>query len=1318
MGIAEIRSRILRVITPVLRAASIGAGLISFAGLVSASAQSSTLLSIPTMTTVAGLPAGGSVTAVCAAHYTAYGDGCPASQATLGTVQSSIVDSSGNIYIADSTDKELRVIYKSGAALSAAIIAANAAYSVTTVQPGYIYLLVGSGTATGNGVNGAVGDSVLVSAAVGLALDSDGNVFFGDNVRLRSFFVSNASGKYTKMLNAVWANPTTAITPKPGYSYAIIVPSTGGYSGDGLPPGVAASVAETNSPRGIAIDANENIYIADSANNAIRLITASTGLLSTYIGSAGCVEGTKASCTAGDVGNSGPISGAEMNLPYALAFDSNGNLYIGEEESGEVRAVYNGSGTLPGITNPQVGYIYLIAGGGTISTSGTTALSAKFTIPSGATTNYATFGLGFDQAGNLYVADRTGRIWEIDAATQIATVIAGGPLTSTGGQTATSSGVACSSTNANGSKTTDKLGDGCPAVQGVLGLLGQNLTFDSQGNLYVTDGTYGVLHELSFHPVFSQVATGSVSAVQTVMFSSLTSQTLGATSEGAEGVTTTDFQTATGGTCTSGASLVVGATCSLNLEFSPTIPGVIRGFVRTENAAGSVISQLVVSGTATGAELVVDPGTESNLGTSLSAGGVAADPAGNVFVSDTASASLIEYVGGSSTATTLSTGLSSPSEVAIDNLGNVFVADTGNNRIAEYSKAANTTAYFTGSFSAPKGVAVDSQGHVYVADTGNNRIVQISSVGVIRTLTTSVSSPTRLSFDAADNLYILDSGNNRVVEIPSTSGTQTTVTTTGYTPADMALDAAGNLYVLDSAGLQAGVVTPSGAAYSVTTGLTAPSALALDSRANLYVADMGAGNVKVYNRQQAAVAFGLLDVGTTPGTANVELMNAGTATINFSGTPIDTLTGSSAFTVGTGSSSSGCLLSVSSLPAATYCSLLATFTPVATTSYSAQLVFPSDAGTNGAATVNLTGSGVVLNQTSTTITLVSPTSNPSAYTGTTPIAVSITVAPVTGSGTPTGTVAVSLNGGTPATVAIVGGVAAYSFPQTAGSDTISAVYSSDSQYATSNGSLSLTITPAATTTTLSVATDLTAATPTVTLSSQVSSAVAGVTGSVNFLSGTTTLGTVTINAQGAAVLTLSGQGIPSATLSAEFVPDTTNFSSSTSATVTEPGDFIFTATPTSLSVTEANSGVSSLVITPYFGTTSVALSCSGLPANSACQFSSGSSLTLSGVAQTVTLTVTTISSAASLHKDPLTRRTPEGIAFAALMACLFFRRRSTLRRIAMAVACIGVLVCLTGCNGSGPTMVTPNGTYSFSLIAKSSGGTTHTIPMSLKISSN
>ena len=98
---------------------------------------------------------------------------------------------------------------------------------------------------------------------------------------------------------------------------------TAGSSGDGS----AATSAQLNGPQGLAVDSAGNLYIADTQNHRVRKVTG--GTISTVAGSG----------TAGFAGDGGAAGSAQLNLPFGVAVDAAGNLYIAEFGNNRVRKV-------------------------------------------------------------------------------------------------------------------------------------------------------------------------------------------------------------------------------------------------------------------------------------------------------------------------------------------------------------------------------------------------------------------------------------------------------------------------------------------------------------------------------------------------------------------------------------------------------------------------------------------------------------------------------------------------------------------------------------------------------------------------------------------------------------------------------------------------------------------------------------------------------------------------------------------------------------------------------------------------------------------
>jgi sugar lactone lactonase YvrE len=160
----------------------------------------------------------------------------------------------------------------------------------------------------------------------------------------------------------------------------------------------SASSAQLNLPTALALDASNNLYLADTGNHRIRKITAATGIIATIAGTG----------TQGFSGDTGPATSAATDSPTGLAVDASNNLYLADSHNHRIRKI-----------TASTGIITTIAGTGAPGFSGDTAAatSATLTLPHGVT---------IDPAGNLYLADTANhRIRRIDVTTGIITTVAG-----------------------------------------------------------------------------------------------------------------------------------------------------------------------------------------------------------------------------------------------------------------------------------------------------------------------------------------------------------------------------------------------------------------------------------------------------------------------------------------------------------------------------------------------------------------------------------------------------------------------------------------------------------------------------------------------------------------------------------------------------------------------------------------------------------------------------------------------------------------------------------------------------------------------------
>jgi len=170
--------------------------------------------------------------------------------------------------------------------------------------------------------------------------------------------------------------------------------------------------AQFYNPNGIAVDASGNIYVADTVNNVIRLITP-TGTVSTFAGNPG-TAGTGNPGIAGS--NDGPTqcggkpACAEFNAPQGVAVDSLGNVYVTDTLNNTIRMI-----TPAGVVSTIAGVV-----GQSASQNIQPGLPATFSNP---------IGIAVDSVGNLYISDAgTHSILKITtpgATTSVVSVLAG-----------------------------------------------------------------------------------------------------------------------------------------------------------------------------------------------------------------------------------------------------------------------------------------------------------------------------------------------------------------------------------------------------------------------------------------------------------------------------------------------------------------------------------------------------------------------------------------------------------------------------------------------------------------------------------------------------------------------------------------------------------------------------------------------------------------------------------------------------------------------------------------------------------------------------
>ncbi|HEV3200414.1 MAG TPA: hypothetical protein VGZ73_21060 [Bryobacteraceae bacterium] len=648
------------------------------------------------------------------------------------------------------------------------------------------------------------GTTISIGQPRRVALDKTGNLYFSSS---NSVFKLSGSG----VLTLVAGN------------------SRAGFSGDNGP----AVNAQLNTPQGLAVDSAGNIYIADSANNRIRIVTPD-GIINTFAGTGA----TSLGGGPGQYNDGNPATSGLLRIPMGVAVDSAGNVYIADTGDNSIRKV-----TTDGIINTIVGDSYPGFFG-----DGGNAVSAELHTPS---------DVCVDSMGNLYIADTANAV--------IRQVTAAGVINTFAGTTAV--GFA---------------GDGAAALKAAL-LAPLSVAVDASGNVYIVESGDSRVRKVDTKlNINTIVGTG----------------TSGFGGDGSD-ATKAQINSPTGIAVDSSGNLYIADFLNLRVRKVSS-----SGSISTV-AGNGVLSFSGDGGQALNAQMNVPQG-------------VAADAAGNVYVSDTGN-NVVRKVAKNGVITTIagtgtpgnggdggagpSAQLNSPMGLAVDSSGNLYIADSQNAKIRKVSTsgaistvAGNGTPGYGGDGAAatgaqlntPIGVAVDAAGNLFIADFSNNRIRKVSTTGTITTVAgngnagysgdggpdaapatfAQLNTPAGVAMDGAGNLYIADAGNNRIRMVTPLGNILTIAGngTAGYSgdggpainaqlanPRAIAVDSVGNVYIADGATVIRQIVYPTGiittiggngtrgysgdGALALSAQINTPSAIALDPAGNLYIAD-------------------------------------------------------------------------------------------------------------------------------------------------------------------------------------------------------------------------------------------------------------------------------------------------------------------------------------------------------------------------------------------------------------------------------------------------------------------------------------------------
>jgi sugar lactone lactonase YvrE len=560
-----------------------------------------------------------------------------------------------------------------------------------------------------------------IGSISGMTMDSAGNIYLSTS--LNCVFRIDTAGVLTRV----------AGTCRPG------------YSGDGGP----ALNAQLYGPAGLAVDGRGTLYIADSANQAVRKVFPD-GTITT-------IAGNGQLTTSGD---GGPASRAALTNPRAVAVDAIGNVYIAENNA--IRRV-----------SPD-GIITNLAGNWRpgLASDGRTAIKAQGVTPN---------SLAVDAAGNLYFADSTNhKVGRISPSGIVSTLV--------------------------GTGKAGYSGDRGPAASAQLGYLG-GIALDRGGNLYIADSGNARIRRVSVDGTITTIAGNGIPGTSgdegLAVSAALTPSSLAVDDHGTVYVV--------GGPPAAWLRRIsadgrISTMASKDFSAEDPTPAIRSGLHYpsdlTIDAAGGIliaeyemrrIRRIDTRGrltTVAGCPACMalgdsGPATRAYIGADPH---LAADAKGNLYISESgrirkvSRKGIITTIAGTGLAGFAGDGgpadkaqLRAPEGIAVDSSGNIYIADSGNGRVRKVAvNGTITTVAGNGGkghfadgraavdvpLNAPGRLAVDSRGNLYILEAAwspYSQVRKVSPAGITSTVG-GLQFPQAIraiAVDANDALYLV-----------------------------------------------------------------------------------------------------------------------------------------------------------------------------------------------------------------------------------------------------------------------------------------------------------------------------------------------------------------------------------------------------------------------------------------------------------------------------------------------------------------------------------------------------------------------------------
>jgi uncharacterized protein (TIGR03437 family) len=514
------------------------------------------------------------------------------------------------------------------------------------------------------------------------------------------------------------------------------------------------------------------------------------------------------------VGENVPATSAVLIQAEGIAADNFGNIYISDAGNHRVRCIASN------------GLIRTIAGNGTAGFSGDNG-------PASAAQLNSPYGLAFDFAGNLYIADLgNARIRRISPSGIISTVAGGGSLPA-GGKN-------------EGSMAT------------LLAFIApRNIAIDGYGVVYISD--FGA------HRVYKMTTDGTLTTLAGTGYG-------GYSGDGVASLSLLDYPTALAVDHQGNVYIADSGNHLIRKVAGGQLTSIARAALPTGLAFDGVATLYVADHSAAEIlEIPLSSGTATAM--NVSATDLVYGNNGSLYVADMTVARRVSVYGASAVIAgpgSLAEGdggpatqarLNHPMGIALDSIGNLYIADHDNNRIRRVGLDGTITTYagtgaagntgdggsaLLAALNGPSSVRFDALGNLYIADTGNARIRMVTPGGIIVPVPTGpLSAPSYLIFDKSQNLYIADA--TAIYQL-TPAGFRYTLYSGLQSPRGMAFDANGNFYFAETGTKQVWMFTPTGSHSLLASGVwNSPQGIAIDSAGNVLVADSGLAQVLSVN---------------------------------------------------------------------------------------------------------------------------------------------------------------------------------------------------------------------------------------------------------------------------------------------------------------------------------------------------------------------------------------------------------------------------------------------------------------------------------------